>query len=359
MSLRRGSARRRLLTAVQQYMIPQLWQGDLCRVVLAEPPFHLSGGEPLTLHPGKPLSLRGADRTFCAGITHYWAQPDVHSARFPYMGFIVEGEFDLRIGITTRISRHLKKSTAAYNYAVLGLPKGTFFLMPPGVPYSSARLNHWERSAPEPLSRQAIWVQFHSLGMQCHFSYAQNGKLISEPPYYLSDSHTLFAVEALTEELRLRSRSSPEICRSLLQFLTYRLQRGLQNLVTAETENTIRTENNHRNVDGAVRQACVYMESNYDKKLSVEEIALHSGLSPSYLGRLFVQEKGISIMEYLTRIRLECACSLLAGTQLNIYHIAQNVGYPNHSYFCQIFQRRFQSSPQDYRKSAKTKDKAK
>jgi AraC-like DNA-binding protein len=353
------SARRRLLNAIQEHMIPQLRQGDMCHVVLAEPPFHLSGGVTLTGHPGKPLSARKADRTFCAGITHYWAQPNVHSARFPYMGFVVEGEFDLRIGVTTRMSRHLKKSAGAYDYAVLGLPKGTFFLMPPTVPYSSAYLNHWERSAPEPHSRQAIWVQFHALGMQCHFSYASDGKLISEPPYYLADPHTFFAVEALTEELRLRRGASSEISRSLLQFMAYRLQRGLQKLTTTEPENAIRIDGNLRNVDGAVQQACAYIESNYDKKLSVEEIALHSGLSPSYLGRLFMQEKGISIMEYLTRFRLECACLLLAGTQLNIYHIAQNVGYPNHPYFCQIFQRRFGCSPRDYRKSVKTKDKVK
>jgi hypothetical protein len=53
-------------------------------------------------------------------------KPQVHSARSPYMGFVLEGEIDFRIGITAEIARTRKGDLARSDYALLGIPQSTF-----------------------------------------------------------------------------------------------------------------------------------------------------------------------------------------------------------------------------------------
>ncbi len=110
------------------------------RIVLAEPPFQLPDGVTLDFHPGKPLTVSQAKNYFPArGVLRYWPDIQVHSARFPYLGFVMEGAIDWRIGITTQMARKLKSELSHSDYVSLRLPAGTFFLMPPEVPPALCR----------------------------------------------------------------------------------------------------------------------------------------------------------------------------------------------------------------------------
>jgi len=92
-----------------------------------------------------------------------------------------------------------------------------------------------------------------------------------------------------------------------------------------------------------------YLQDHMSNEVSINEISKAVFLSPFYLSRLFKEELGITIIEYLTEIRMEKAKSLLEKTDMTIAEITNNVGYNEISYFSRLFKRRVGISPTKYR----------
>lgn len=63
----------------------------------------------------------------------------------------------------------------------------------------------------------------------------------------------------------------------------------------------------------------------------------------------FKKRNGVSISEYLCRLRLKNAELLLAGASLPITVVASEVGFPDASYFSRLFHRQYGLSPSVYR----------
>jgi AraC-like DNA-binding protein len=88
---------------------------------------------------------------------------------------------------------------------------------------------------------------------------------------------------------------------------------------------------------------------------SIRELAAELRLSPSYLQRLFKQQTGICMGEWLSEQRLQRAASLLSNSYLSIKEITHAIGYEHTSSFIRAFERRFLQAPARYRKQ---KDKS-
>src|SRR5690606_3861500 len=97
--------RRRLLDAVQYRIIPTLQGQHIWRAMLAELPFHLPKELSCEYHSGAPLRTQDSTGYPSHSVAHYWDTAKVHSARAPYMGFVLNGEIDWRIGITEQVAR--------------------------------------------------------------------------------------------------------------------------------------------------------------------------------------------------------------------------------------------------------------
>lgn len=92
--------------------------------------------------------------------------------------------------------------------------------------------------------------------------------------------------------------------------------------------------------------------------LSLDELASRANLSPNYVSTLFGTITGESFTEYLNRIRLERAASLLVSNpKLAVVEIATSVGYRNSQYFCTKFKAKFGITPLQYRASEKTRER--
>lgn len=94
-----------------------------------------------------------------------------------------------------------------------------------------------------------------------------------------------------------------------------------------------------------------YINDHLDEKLSREQLAAIVYLSPGYVTRLFRQETGTSLFDYIVTCRVERAKMLLRQRDVSVGDIAQLVGYDNFSYFSELFKKRTGLSPSDYRKS--------
>jgi YesN/AraC family two-component response regulator len=100
-----------------------------------------------------------------------------------------------------------------------------------------------------------------------------------------------------------------------------------------------------------INQATSYIHHHYDCEIQVKDIASAVNLHPGYLQRIFKASMGCTLVEYLTRLRIEKAKMLLTQTDIPVIEISQNVGFNNRQHFSSIFKKITSQSPGQYRKS--------
>ncbi len=92
-----------------------------------------------------------------------------------------------------------------------------------------------------------------------------------------------------------------------------------------------------------------YMEDNYARDLSLEELSNLLGFSPQYICRLFKECLNARPFEHLARIRITHAKEMLLNTEMAVSSISEAVGYKDCSYFCSVFKRYERISPAEFR----------
>lgn len=95
-----------------------------------------------------------------------------------------------------------------------------------------------------------------------------------------------------------------------------------------------------------------FIEAHYGDPLKVDQIAGEVYLSPSRLSHIIKEELGITLGEYISRVRIEKAKVLLKNGDIPISQIALGVGYPDQSYFTKVFKRIEQCTPKVFRQNA-------
>jgi AraC family transcriptional regulator len=92
-----------------------------------------------------------------------------------------------------------------------------------------------------------------------------------------------------------------------------------------------------------------YIDTHLEKELSVEELAFHLGLSPSYFGRSFRSAVGFTPHAYVMHRRLLRSQELLVSTDLPLIDIALATGFADQSHFCRRFHEMTGVPPRTYR----------
>ena len=99
-----------------------------------------------------------------------------------------------------------------------------------------------------------------------------------------------------------------------------------------------------------VARAMVYMDAHYMEKLSAEQIAEASRVSPSHLFRLFRKETGLTPYAYLTNVRMEHAMKMLLNTSYTVEEIADYCAFCSSANFIRAFRQSTGVTPRKYRK---------
>ncbi len=102
----------------------------------------------------------------------------------------------------------------------------------------------------------------------------------------------------------------------------------------------------------AVQQVkCIIQDEFADLNFSTEAIAAKIGYHRGSLSRMFHQHTGITIMEYLTQVRLQEAIALLRHTDDKVAQICRTCGFREPTYFCRWLRKHTGMAPSDLRKS--------
>lgn len=92
-----------------------------------------------------------------------------------------------------------------------------------------------------------------------------------------------------------------------------------------------------------------YIYSHINRRVTVEELAEHAGLSPNYLSRLFKKELNISISDYVCEMKIEKAQHLLKYSDYSLVEIANYLAFSSQSHFIQTFKKLIGVTPKKYR----------
>ncbi|MBX9138612.1 MULTISPECIES: AraC family transcriptional regulator [unclassified Clostridium] len=109
---------------------------------------------------------------------------------------------------------------------------------------------------------------------------------------------------------------------------------------------------NHSNVSlSNLEPVLDFTRQNYNKHISIKEVADVAHLQPEYFCRKFKQFMGQTYLDYLNEIRLSHIYMDLLNTKDSISNIMERHGFSNYKLFYKIFKEKFNCTPREVRKN--------
>tara|TARA_R110000850_G_scaffold55417_1_gene131071 strand:+ start:1182 stop:1925 length:744 start_codon:yes stop_codon:yes gene_type:complete len=110
-------------------------------------------------------------------------------------------------------------------------------------------------------------------------------------------------------------------------------------------EDTTELSTDHRQMT----EVAAYIESHYDERLTVEQLAEVAELSPRHFQRIFNRVFKTGPIEHLMRVRISISAAQLIGSKDSLSTIAINCGFYDQAHFSNQFKRHRGTTPSDYR----------
>jgi AraC-like DNA-binding protein len=227
--------------------------------------------------------------------------------------------------------------------------EGGVLVIPPHVPHSG--LGPHCRPGRRPLPDSILlWLEFLSGCVYVHFCVTQDGRHESKGGCYVLDGALYDSLVVLVAELRDRRVHYEQIARSCLLRIMLQVQRGIDEgaAFVASGWELERIIAGGTPVDVASRVER-FLRANYNRRLTLREICRCNCASRSLVCLEFKKKTGVSVMDYLMRLRLEVAKRLLLS-DLKIREIARLVGFNDAYHFSRRFAQAEKLSPRAWRR---------
>ena len=94
-----------------------------------------------------------------------------------------------------------------------------------------------------------------------------------------------------------------------------------------------------------------FVEENYPAPLSLETLSKEFSLSKQYIMRLFREQLGITVTQYINEVRLRKSLELLSFHSLSVSEVAYAVGFSGIYYFDRVFKKAYAITPTEFQRS--------
>ncbi|WP_010274193.1 helix-turn-helix domain-containing protein [Paenibacillus senegalensis] len=198
---------------------------------------------------------------------------------------------------------------------------------------------HNQQRAEDKIKELMQWIENHPEGARHHFRYIVYTVLmdlekmihelnIDRSSIFTKDCSVFALVDACTTMSEVERRLQ-EVCRSITEcFLSkqYEVKTSL------------------------IRNVADYIKNRHqDEAMSLNMVAEHFGMNPSYLGQLMKKELNRTFLQYLSEYRIQRAQQLLHDSSEQIQEVAKQVGYSSRSTFIRVFKNQVGVTPSEYR----------
>lgn len=202
---------------------------------------------------------------------------------------------------------------------------GSCFYLSPSVPHEYY---------PSDVEWKTAWIVFRGSMLSATM------RSLGYPQFLLYDSFDIEAFQKLFAEIHSAAQDSlngAENCSVLIYQLVLLMSKGIAKKQNSKKE--------------SLRNAVLFMDENFSKDISLDQIAEYSGVSVQHFCRCFKDRMGMRPTEYLAKRRISESKQLLLNTDKSISDIAEEVGYHGATYFGMVFRKYEGIAPSEFRKS--------
>lgn len=162
---------------------------------------------------------------------------------------------------------------------------------------------------------------------------------------------------SLTCRAAMEGGLSPEVAYPLGDVYIQEIENASSMVEVAKVSNTMFDDFIHRVHDAQlasigsepVRLCCDYIRAHLDEKIGAKDLAKVTGYSPYYLTKLFRDELGTSLTDYVRAAKVERAKALLETTGKSVQEIADELKFSSRGYFCSVFAQVTGMTPKEWR----------
>lgn len=211
-----------------------------------------------------------------------------------------------------------------------------YFILPAGIPhaYGADEHNPWT----------IYWIHFKGK-LASYFAKQPGGPTDIKPGIHSRISNRIDLFEEIFRTLEMGySRENLLYACSIFHHYLGTL-RYLQ-----QYRNAVRNEMEKRDI---VTAAIHFMKENIEKKLTLKEMADHTGYSPSHFSVLFSKRTGHAPLAYFNQLKIQEACRLLDFTDMKINQVCFKIGIEDTYYFSRLFSKIMGMSPREYKNMKK------
>lgn len=214
------------------------------------------------------------------------------------------------------------------------LSAGQGFLITPGT------ITSYRADEKEPWTYS--WIGFN--GANAEFYLAQTGLSAENPVFQYQDTNSFSQIFTSLKKLNRNTVTGQVRMIGYLYMLLALLMEN-SSLLSIQGKAFFSSKEEY------VKNAAAYIQTNYSRKVTVEEIANYVRLNRSYFGVIFKELTGLTPQEFLIDFRIDKAKKLLSDMSMSIGDVSRSVGYDDPLTFSKLFKKNVGVSPNAYRKN--------
>lgn len=148
--------------------------------------------------------------------------------------------------------------------------------------------------------------------------------------------------------LKMLEPAPPKL--SLSELSPSQLKNGFYEIIFSMQQLITKYHLSHQ--DRVIHLACRYLAENLQKLPSMQDVADALSLNKDYFGKLFKQQTGIYFNDYVQKLKMEYAKTLLLTSNYKIYEMSDLLGYSSTDYFSKLFKNYTGMTPIHYKNNS-------